>query len=301
MRPLWQTLDVSGSEMLLEELEGRRRFAAFRNMGSGFRSSAFSGTGSGYRPGQYGDAASAERAQKRKGPTKWSEPSSWATPGSNDWRDPSSWQSTDDFLNAWRKWKHQERINQYGEAEAERMRQQDDRDRQRDEEERRFRQQREAEQQERERERRRRAQESEERWNRWASGQQGTSNQGWRGYQGYSTGYGNSYSNGYSGYRGGSSSYGGYTGGGYGSSSGHNRQASAPSSTSMSTGEALSILGFSGGRVPSLAEAKSAYRKAALKSHPDRPHNRDRKEQATAEFQRVKQAFDILAAAAPSS
>jgi len=62
-------------------------------------------------------------------------------------------------------------------------------------------------------------------------------------------------------------------------------------------GEALRTLGLPPRSEPSVAEIKAAYRKAALKAHPDRPHNHARKEQATEEFQRVKAAFDLLVGA----
>merc|ERR1719335_1522916 len=58
--------------------------------------------------------------------SNWNNPGGWATPGTNDWRDPSTWHNTDDFLNAWRAWKHQDRVNQFGEAEAERMRREEE-------------------------------------------------------------------------------------------------------------------------------------------------------------------------------
>jgi len=47
-----------------------------------------------------------------------------------------------------------------------------------------------------------------------------------------------------------------------------------------------------------LAKLKAAYRKAAMDSHPDRPNNKDRQREATAEFQRVKDAYDYLAGCA---
>mmetsp|Transcript_22259 Transcript_22259/g.50846 ORF Transcript_22259/g.50846 Transcript_22259/m.50846 type:complete len:633 (+) Transcript_22259:52-1950(+) len=65
----------------------------------------------------------------------------------------------------------------------------------------------------------------------------------------------------------------------------------------QSRGDALRTLGLPPRGDPSVAEIKSAYRKAALKAHPDRPHNHARKEQATEEFQRVKAAFDLLVGA----
>jgi len=58
---------------------------------------------------------------------------------------------------------------------------------------------------------------------------------------------------------------------------------------------ALAALQLPTSSVPPLADLKAAYRKAALRCHPDRPQNRDRQDAATAEFQRVKAAFDLLA------
>jgi len=65
--------------------------------------------------------------------------------------------------------------------------------------------------------------------------------------------------------------------------------------SSSSSRAALATLGLTGDRVPPMAELKAAYRAAAMRSHPDRPQNRNRQREATAEFQRVKQAFDLLA------
>jgi len=63
----------------------------------------------------------------------------------------------------------------------------------------------------------------------------------------------------------------------------------------VTTNAALAALQLPTGSMPPLAELKKAYRKAALRCHPDRPHNRGRQDSATAEFQRVKAAFDLLA------
>lgn len=63
--------------------------------------------------------------------------------------------------------------------------------------------------------------------------------------------------------------------------------------------EALAVLGLPAGRVPPLPELKAAYRRAAMLSHPDRPQNKDRTSAATNDFQRVKDAFDLLSPLAP--
>eukprot|EP01047_Picozoa_sp_COSAG01_P128702 COSAG01_NODE_58084_length_308_cov_0.789474_1_plen_59_part_00 len=47
-------------------------------------------------------------------------------------------------------------------------------------------------------------------------------------------------------------------------------------------------------RLPSLAELRQAYRTAALRWHPDRPQNHERRAQATAQFQRAQEAFEQL-------
>merc|ERR1712039_792791 len=76
------------------------------------------------------------------------------------------------------------------------------------------------------------------------------------------------------------------------------RRYSAPPPTAH-TGEdrrqALLTLGLPPTVVPPLAELKKTYRTAAMRSHPDRPQNRNRQQEATAEFQRLKAAFDLLA------
>jgi len=63
----------------------------------------------------------------------------------------------------------------------------------------------------------------------------------------------------------------------------------------VTTHAALAALQLPTSSMPPLAELKAAYRKAALRCHPDRPQNRGRQDAATAEFQRVKAAFDLLA------
>jgi len=75
----------------------------------------------------------------------------------------------------------------------------------------------------------------------------------------------------------------------------YRRRTTAPAAVGRPADDALRTLGLPTGRVPPLAELKTAYRKAAMKSHPDRPQNRGRQAEATAEFQRVKAAFDLLA------
>merc|ERR1712039_891629 len=76
------------------------------------------------------------------------------------------------------------------------------------------------------------------------------------------------------------------------------RRYSAPPPTAH-TGEdrrqALILLGLPPTVAPPLTELKAAYRTAAMRSHPDRPQNRNRQQEATAEFQRLKAAFDLLA------
>eukprot|EP00931_Biecheleriopsis_adriatica_P081653 TRINITY_DN55012_c0_g1_i1.p1 TRINITY_DN55012_c0_g1~~TRINITY_DN55012_c0_g1_i1.p1 ORF type:complete len:204 (-),score=51.48 TRINITY_DN55012_c0_g1_i1:150-761(-) len=56
----------------------------------------------------------------------------------------------------------------------------------------------------------------------------------------------------------------------------------------------LAALGLPPGEIPALSDLKVAYREAARRCHPDRPHNAERKEEATEEFQRIKAAFDAL-------
>jgi len=58
---------------------------------------------------------------------------------------------------------------------------------------------------------------------------------------------------------------------------------------------ALAALQLPTTSTPSQLELQAAYRRAALRCHPDRPQNRGRQAAATAEFQRMKAARDLLA------
>ena len=58
--------------------------------------------------------------------------------------------------------------------------------------------------------------------------------------------------------------------------------------------EAMYLLGLDPNRLPNGAELRSAYRRAAMESHPDRQQNHDRQDEAKRLFQRVKDAFDLL-------
>lgn len=63
---------------------------------------------------------------------------------------------------------------------------------------------------------------------------------------------------------------------------------------------ALWLLGFDPALpMPSSSDLRSAYRKAALESHPDRSQNHVRQEEAKQLFQAVKDAFDLLSPLAP--
>eukprot|EP00928_Gymnodinium_smaydae_P100394 TRINITY_DN9839_c0_g1_i1.p1 TRINITY_DN9839_c0_g1~~TRINITY_DN9839_c0_g1_i1.p1 ORF type:complete len:596 (-),score=156.22 TRINITY_DN9839_c0_g1_i1:197-1834(-) len=64
----------------------------------------------------------------------------------------------------------------------------------------------------------------------------------------------------------------------------------------MSRADALQCLGL--GPDPSLEVLKKAYKKAAMQWHPDRPHNHEKKEEATQKFQEARKAYEYLAAAA---
>eukprot|EP01045_Picozoa_sp_COSAG04_P014202 COSAG04_NODE_1049_length_8559_cov_2.876359_4_plen_283_part_00 len=61
---------------------------------------------------------------------------------------------------------------------------------------------------------------------------------------------------------------------------------------------ALGVLGFGPTDTPDLPTLKAAYRRCALKHHPDRRQNHDRQQEATLLFQEAKEAFDALARAA---
>lgn len=64
--------------------------------------------------------------------------------------------------------------------------------------------------------------------------------------------------------------------------------------------QALRTLELPQGHQPSLTELKAQYRKMALRLHPDRPQNRERQKEATEEFQQVKAAFERLTQAGKS-
>lgn len=72
------------------------------------------------------------------------------------------------------------------------------------------------------------------------------------------------------------------------------RQRVPPRYTVHKRYEAMYLLGLDTSRLPSGAELRSAYRKAAMESHPDRQQNHDRQDEAKRLFQRVKDAFDHL-------
>lgn len=62
---------------------------------------------------------------------------------------------------------------------------------------------------------------------------------------------------------------------------------------------ALAVLGFGPTENPHRDALKDAYRRCALKWHPDRKQNHSRVEEATQKFQEAKEAFDALARVAP--
>jgi len=51
------------------------------------------------------------------------------------------------------------------------------------------------------------------------------------------------------------------------------------------------------GKRATLADLRSAYRRAAMESHPDRIQNHARQDEAKELFQKVKEAFDYLTSA----
>lgn len=59
--------------------------------------------------------------------------------------------------------------------------------------------------------------------------------------------------------------------------------------------EALRYLEIAG-EDPTASELSKAYKQAALKWHPDRPHNHERQEEATKRFQQARAAFELLRA-----
>lgn len=56
----------------------------------------------------------------------------------------------------------------------------------------------------------------------------------------------------------------------------------------------LQLLGFAPAANPTAEELKKAYRAAAMRWHPDRPHNRHRAAEATEMFQAAKEAYDYF-------
>jgi len=76
----------------------------------------------------------------------------------------------------------------------------------------------------------------------------------------------------------------------------HQQQPKQPSKSAWGPKheDALVKLQLPKGKKPTPEELKQAYRKAALRTHPDRPANQNRKDEATAEFQAVRAAFDLL-------
>lgn len=63
----------------------------------------------------------------------------------------------------------------------------------------------------------------------------------------------------------------------------------------------LMILGFARTAKPTPEELKKAYKVMAMRWHPDRPHNRDKNTEATANFRSVKAAYDHLTRLPPAA
>jgi len=167
--------------------------------------------------------------------TQWNDPYSWCNFGSGDWRDPTKWNSTEDFITAYRRLKHQERTQGLEREESERQWHKEEMERECEQQFERLRE--EWQRQEAKREREKQAEEE------------------WRSQQ--------------------------------------RRHKPPPGEGGVA--KALATLRLPSAHVPPFEELKIAYRKAALRAHPDRPHNRGRQREATAEFQQVKEAFDLLA------
>eukprot|EP00929_Paragymnodinium_shiwhaense_P072676 TRINITY_DN36890_c0_g2_i1.p1 TRINITY_DN36890_c0_g2~~TRINITY_DN36890_c0_g2_i1.p1 ORF type:complete len:559 (+),score=95.55 TRINITY_DN36890_c0_g2_i1:53-1678(+) len=244
-------IEVSGSSVLLEELRERRLSLEAQDAARA------------HRARQANMRGSASNTSGPAGAGSWNDPRSWG----GGIGDPSNWSSTDDFLNAFRQWRHQSRVHEFGADEAHRMRDED-----------------------------------EDRRRRWSEEEEERSRQRAQDYQRYrddarhrqhdyfrQQSQQGQYHQGYSGFMGGSGSSSGYQG---------RSQTNDPGSLR----DALQTLGLPAfGTVPPLSDLKVAYKKAAMRAHPDRPHNRNRQQEATAEFQKIKAAFDTLSAAAPGS
>jgi len=56
----------------------------------------------------------------------------------------------------------------------------------------------------------------------------------------------------------------------------------------------LELLGFRPNAEPGEDDLKKAHRAAAMRWHPDRPHNRDRPDEAKKMFQASTEAYDYL-------
>merc|ERR1712125_262888 len=69
---------------------------------------------------------------------------------------------------------------------------------------------------------------------------------------------------------------------------------SPPSHLLSKRSQALFLLGLETGRRASVEDLRTAYRRAAMESHPDRMQNHARQDEAKELFQRIKEAFDYL-------
>lgn len=72
------------------------------------------------------------------------------------------------------------------------------------------------------------------------------------------------------------------------------QQRPAASSASDARARYLDLLGFVADDEPSADELKKAYRSMAMRWHPDRPHNRNRVQEATEKFQVAKDAYEYF-------
>ena len=117
----------------------------------------------------------------------------------------------------------------------------------------------------------------------WWTGMQGGNYTG--GYGNSGNGYGGSGYGGYGGYAGGGSGYGGYSGGG---------QAGGRYTGQAGLQDAYSVLGID--QSASDDEVKSAYRRMAMKSHPDMVATESAEVQAAAaeKFRQVQEAYEAI-------